>query len=232
VFWAAAAGLIFVGVWVYKEYHYYEEIAKAVYTLLPATIIMAVGVFFFILGIIGCTGAIKEQRCLLGVFFTVMLIILVGTVAAAAMGFVYRHQIDDQLENTLYDSLKKYGNETTLDHDIDFMQKKIKCCGVWNYTDWNSTHWSQETGKPYPDSCCKNETCDYNQSINNSTDFKRGCYEHVRSEFLGHIGIVAGVAGTFAVLVLLGMSCACILICNRRNDPQYIGLSSPEHMKV
>ena len=67
LFQAAAAGLIFVGVWVYTEYRHYEQMGEATYTLIPATIIMALGVFFFILGLVGCVGAFKEQRCMLGV---------------------------------------------------------------------------------------------------------------------------------------------------------------------
>ena len=31
---------------------------------------MALGVFFFILGLVGCVGAFKEQRCMLGVVRT------------------------------------------------------------------------------------------------------------------------------------------------------------------
>ena len=62
----AAAGLMFVGAWVYREYKHYDQIADAYYTLVPATIIIGLGVFFFILGLIGCVGAFKEHRCLLG----------------------------------------------------------------------------------------------------------------------------------------------------------------------
>ena len=59
--------MIFVGVWVYMEYKHYEQLGDALYTLVPATITMGLGIFFFILGLIGCIGAFKEQRCMLGV---------------------------------------------------------------------------------------------------------------------------------------------------------------------
>ena len=49
------------------EYRNYEQMGEATYTLIPATIIMALGIFFFILGLVGCVGAFKEQRCMLGV---------------------------------------------------------------------------------------------------------------------------------------------------------------------
>ncbi len=55
-----------MGAWVYNEYQNYEQIGQALYTLVPASILIAIGVFFFILGIVGCVGAYKEQKCMLG----------------------------------------------------------------------------------------------------------------------------------------------------------------------
>ena len=60
-----AGGLVFIGAWIFLEVKKVDEIADAKYTLLPAAILMACGIFLFILGIIGCVGAFKEQKCLL-----------------------------------------------------------------------------------------------------------------------------------------------------------------------
>ena len=57
--------MIGIGAWIFSEVQHVDEIADAKYTLLPAVIIMTCGIFLFILGIIGCVGAFKEQRCLL-----------------------------------------------------------------------------------------------------------------------------------------------------------------------
>ena len=63
---AVAGGLIFIGSWVYMEFNHFEELSEAIHTLVPATVLIGAGVFFFILGLIGCIGACKEQKCLLG----------------------------------------------------------------------------------------------------------------------------------------------------------------------
>ena len=56
-----------VGAWVFATYHHYDELTKGTHILVPAVIMMAVGVFIFVLGCMGCVGAFKEQKCLLGV---------------------------------------------------------------------------------------------------------------------------------------------------------------------
>jgi len=52
---------------VYNTYNHYNELTTANITLIPATIILAVGVFMFIVGICGCVAACKESKILLAV---------------------------------------------------------------------------------------------------------------------------------------------------------------------
>jgi tetraspanin-3 len=233
IFWAASASLIFVGSWVYIEYQHFEQIAQALYTLVPATILLAVGVFFFILGLIGCVGACKEQKCILGLYFTVLLLILIGVISAGILGYVYRQDVDDGIGHGLEKALNNYGvdNDTVWKNEVDFMQHKLHCCGIDNYTSWHDTPWSKAHNKPYPESCCINKTCHYGQK-NDTALYTNGCYNLVKDQFIGHLAVVAGVAAAFAVVMLVGMICSCLLICKRQASPPYIGLTSPDHMRV
>ena len=63
----AAVALIAIGVVMYSSYNTYSEITSADHILAPATIVIAVGIFLLLLGIVGCVGAFKEQKCLLGI---------------------------------------------------------------------------------------------------------------------------------------------------------------------
>ncbi|KAJ8304483.1 hypothetical protein KUTeg_018066 [Tegillarca granosa] len=67
IFWAAAAGLFFIGGWVFSTYHHFDELTRANLTLIPAGFLICVGVIMFILGIVGCIAAFKENKCLLAV---------------------------------------------------------------------------------------------------------------------------------------------------------------------
>lgn len=51
----------------YNTYNHYNDLTTANLTLIPASIILAVGVFMFILGICGCLAACKENKILLAV---------------------------------------------------------------------------------------------------------------------------------------------------------------------
>lgn len=58
---------MFVGVEVFNTYRKYEEITSANLTLIPASIILGVAVFLFIIGLLGCIAAAKESKGCLAV---------------------------------------------------------------------------------------------------------------------------------------------------------------------
>jgi len=62
-----SAGLIFIGVWIVTAYTKFEHLSDLlVSSLLPAYILLAVGIVLFSLGTIGCIGAVREYKCLIG----------------------------------------------------------------------------------------------------------------------------------------------------------------------
>lgn len=67
IFQGAAAGLIFMGAWVYHTYDHFSELTTANLTLIPAAIVIVVGVILFVIGSLGCIAACKENKCLLAV---------------------------------------------------------------------------------------------------------------------------------------------------------------------
>ncbi|CAH1796917.1 unnamed protein product [Owenia fusiformis] len=62
-------------------------------TLIPAVIIIGVGIMMFLIGLIGCVGGCKENRCILATFFSLLLIILTAMVIAGVLAYVYRDQV-------------------------------------------------------------------------------------------------------------------------------------------
>jgi len=231
IFWGVAGGLIFIGAWIFSEVQHVDEIAEAKYTLLPAAIIMACGIFLFILGIIGCVGAFKEQKCLLALFFSILLMIFVGQITAAALGYVYREQVDNNVKKGIMKGLDEYLNNSVIATQVDFMQSHLMCCGNDSYADWANTTWykaQKNNTVLYPSSCCKDEKCDYTAKPGNNTQlYHKGCYHGFKEQFLSHLGIILGVGVAFALVQILGMVCSCVLICRRKTDVPYIGLNEP-----
>lgn len=222
VFFAVAVGIIVIGAWTYNEYGTYDSHLSSHLVVLPAVILIVVGIVVFLLGIVGCVGACKEQKCLLVVFFSFMLVIFVGLVSGSILAYVYRGKIDDSLEKGISDCMEKYGNDSSsCTRDIDYFQKEFKCCGSANYSDWLNEPWYTQHNKtmPYPESCCVHQTCQYVK--NDTMLYTQGCHEKVVDGFKENLGIIAGVGAAFVVIQLVGMLFSCVLLCKKRSDVPY-----------
>lgn len=227
VFWAAAAGLIFLGSWVYHTYHHFSELTTANLTLIPAAIVIAVGVFLFIIGSLGCIAACKENKCILAIFFSLLLIVLTAEVVAGALGYVFRDDMKRAVDDGLRDAVNKYDYDGSVWQDqIDYLQKELHCCGIVNASDWNTAKKWNRTGE-VPNSCCRphlKKTC--SNATSGSDIYKEGCVSLLEDKFLKNLVYIAGVAIAFAVIQLLGMICSCILLCRSR-EVRYEMLGGP-----
>lgn len=70
-----SAGLVFLGVWIFTTYSKFEHLSDVLsLSLLPAYVLLAVGIVLFALGTVGCIGAVRDHKCLLGLvtFFCYM----------------------------------------------------------------------------------------------------------------------------------------------------------------
>jgi hypothetical protein len=197
-----------------------------------------VGLVFFLLGIVGCVGVCKEQKCLLCIFFSFMLVIFIGLVVGGVLAYVYRKDIDAAVGKGISNCMQEYdhsGNNTVCTGEIDFMQTEFKCCGESNYTDWENTPWikKQNATVKFPNSCCEQNHCNYSASTLKQTGvYMKGCHQKLKSEFMDHLGIIAGTAAAFAILQLLGLIFSAVLLCKRRPDVPYVGLSNPDGMRI
>jgi len=61
-----ATVLIVIGVGMYSEFNNYSMITGSHHIIAPVAVLLTVGIFLFLLGVVGCVGAFKEQKCLLG----------------------------------------------------------------------------------------------------------------------------------------------------------------------
>ncbi|KAL5004635.1 hypothetical protein ScPMuIL_018091 [Solemya velum] len=227
VFWAAAAGLCYISAWVFSTYKDYSHIATATMTLVPASIILAVGCLMFLLGLVSCVAACKDSKCLLAVLFSLLLIVLTFEVTAGALGYVYREDVKTTIENGLQKAVDVY-NGTYLEQ-MDYVQKELKCCGVYNATDWMSSRseFEAEHHNMAPKSCCKTDiNCTGSLNPIDRHLNTVGCYSHLEDKFLSNLGYIAGIAITFAVIQILAIICTCILFC-RSKEVGYETLGGP-----
>uniref|UniRef100_A0A0B7BS88 Tetraspanin n=1 Tax=Arion vulgaris TaxID=1028688 RepID=A0A0B7BS88_9EUPU len=150
-----------------------------------AIAIIVGGSVLALIAIIGGVGAIIESKWLLGIYFVIMILLLILFVTAAAVGFAFRDKIEEELSKQMQNSLVyQYGvnvnnnDDNNVVTDVwDAVQKKLDCCGVsgglnssMSWYIWQGSTWFKQRGvmdpilaDRVPSSCCvgkvENSTC-------------------------------------------------------------------------
>jgi len=66
-FQGLSAVLIFLGVWIVTAYAKFDHLSDGlVSSLVPAYVLLAVGIVLFALGTIGCVSVVRDHKCLFG----------------------------------------------------------------------------------------------------------------------------------------------------------------------
>lgn len=140
-----------------------------------AYIFIVVAVFVVILTFFGCCGAIKESKCMLGTYFTLILVMFIVMIVGAVLGYSTSM---DKLESALLKSQEKYKDKSICTDNCkpeeiavtkawDEVQSSLKCCGTYlDFTDnKRNNSWEDvknDAGTPVypvgnyvvPESCC------------------------------------------------------------------------------
>ncbi|CAL8265693.1 tetraspanin 35 [Gadus morhua] len=220
----AGAALLGVGIWVKVDSRSImgllnsmegapEELGQL---LNVGYLLIAIGVVLVVIGFLGCCGAIKESRCMLMLFFIIILVIFLAEVAGAVVILVFKPAAKE-LIGKVGDAAKKsivkdYGS----DHDVTQLWNStmdaLKCCGFYNYTDFtNSTYFTDN--KVYPSQCCQQRLlCTEAEASNNATSIT-GCFPKIVQLIEDNSVAIIGVALGIAALELLAMIVAMTLYC-------------------
>ncbi|KAM9376321.1 tetraspanin-3 [Pholidichthys leucotaenia] len=225
IFWAAAGILCYVGAYVFITYDDYDHFFEDVYTLTPAVIIIAVGALLFIIGLIGCYATVRESYCGLSAFVVILLLVFMTEVAGVVLGYIYRAKVEDGVNSSINKVFDEYNgtNSNAQSRAIDYVQRQLQCCGIHNYSDWQHTDWYKKTkNDSVPISCCKTRAGSCTGSLTQPEDlYQEGCEALVVKKLQEIMMYVIWTALTFAAIQMLGMLCACVVLCRRSRDPTY-----------
>lgn len=174
-----------------------------------------------IISFLGCCGAYKESRCMLGTYFLLVLSLLILITVATVIGL---SQGIDSLITPLRDTVYIYDKSSTR-VDVkevtalwDTIQTDFKCCGVESARDWAEYN-PRYTGSGYiedagsilmgikvPASCCATATakakCQVNPSGKNGA-YVAGCFVTLYDQISDHMNVVSGVV--IAVIVIMAL---------------------------
>ncbi|XP_069489664.1 leukocyte surface antigen CD53 [Ambystoma mexicanum] len=199
LFWVSGCSILGFGIYLLIQ-NTYGALLPSSPSISIGNVLIIIGTVIMVVAFLGCMGAIKENRCLLMSFFILLLIILLAEVTLAVCLFVYESKLERYLGQELQEGLRQQKNETL--KLWDKIQQNLKCCGVYNASDWKPS---------VPASCCEQNTPDCSATANY---FKDGCLDQVKKWFESNF-LYVGI-GTICVSIIqvLGMSFALTVYCH------------------
>jgi hypothetical protein len=245
IFWLSGAAILAIGIWILVDpnFGHYFNILETVDASGPlikyaAYVLCGVGAFVFVVGFLGCCGAIKESRCLLGLYIFFLVLVMGGELAAGVVVLLYKGKVKEELKSTWQEKVKqKYGgndeDDKAFTNAMDIFQVKLDCCGAVGPQDFAGSQWRVKedakgtAGLKLPYSCCvlkpeakdKTNVTDADvadpQKCQQELDgayHKTGCYDSAISWFDKHAIILIGVGIGIACLELFGFIFA-VLLC-------------------
>ncbi|XP_057698514.1 tetraspanin-1-like [Corythoichthys intestinalis] len=225
----AGAAILGVGIWVKVDSNSFMGILDSVEDL-PSEVsqvasvsylLIAVGAVLLVIGFLGCCGAVRESRCMLLTFFSIVLIIFLVEVAGAVVLLVFKdlaEQVFDSLEDEVKKGLgSKFGSDESLTTLWNTTMIGLQCCGYKNYTDFDGSPFQENHGGFfYPPQCCNgtsvSDICSLpSAELASHLQLVDGCFQKLLQLIEENAVIIAGVALGIAALEIAAMVVSMIL---------------------
>uniref|UniRef100_A0A6G1R6T7 CD82 molecule n=1 Tax=Hypotaenidia okinawae TaxID=2861861 RepID=A0A6G1R6T7_9GRUI len=166
-----------------------------------AYILIGVGALTMLMGFLGCLGAVNEIRCLLGLYFTCLMIILITQVAAGLVIYFQKEKI----ACCGWTGAQDWENNEIINKNMTLYP--CSCSNISEDTEINSGF------------CSLNGS----QFVNGSADWpvhEQGCMDGVEKWLKDNLGVILGVCTGVAVIELLGMILS-ISLCKNIHSEDY-----------
>lgn len=220
IFFVLGIAVLGVGIYSRVENDSFDSFFEGGVIVTAANLLIAAGVIVALIGFMGCCGAIKQSKVLLGLYAALVILIFILEIVGGALAYTKRDAVEATVTKQIAKSLDEYGNTDLaakgLAKTIDLFQEKIKCCGSNGPNDWASTDYIQKLGNnsdvAVPKSCCKTSDDDCNTRTKKGY-YTLGCIAQGKTYIKDNLWLVGGVGVGIAVVQLLGIVFAISLIC-------------------
>lgn len=222
IIFLAGAGILAVGIWVKVDsgsiFTFLAKIPNAPSELAQVLnvgyLLMALGGLLVVIGFLGCCGAMRESKCMLMLFFIIVMLIFLAEVVGAIVLLVLRPLVDSLIQKfgvAAVQSIKTdYGKNKDITGLWDAMMSTLKCCGFNNYTDFANSSYHLNNG--YPPVCCQGSvSC--GTSSNSTVPVVPGCFTRIKLLIEDNTAVIIGVALGIAALELGAMVTSMSLYC-------------------
>lgn len=186
-------------------------------------ILIAIGGVTMIMGFLGCVGAVNEIRCLLALYFTFLLLILIAQVVVGVFIYFQREDLKNEMSTIIDQLIVSYNPDDITNMNAedtwDYIQYSLKCCGWKDYQNWTKNPHVANHTDYFPCSCVQNTNV--SEGFCNTTTanlYQGGCEKQVESWLQDNLGIILGVCVGVAVIELLGLILSMCLCRKIRNE--------------
>ncbi|KAM7165398.1 CD82 antigen [Macrochelys suwanniensis] len=239
LFFILGAVILGFGVWILVDKSSFISVLQTSSESLKvgAYILIGVGAVTMLMGFLGCVGAVNEVRCLLGLYITCLLLILLAQVAAGLLIYFQRDALKAEVSIVVHDLIRDYDpdneDKKSIQDAWDYVQEQLTCCGWVGPQNWTENEILLNTSLTYYPCSCSNGSIDvqfksgFCKSTANRTVsvadwpvYTKGCMSNVQSWLQDNLGIILGVCTGVAVIELLGMVLA-ISLCRNIHREEY-----------
>jgi len=241
MFYLAGLTVLGVGVWtLFFKSNYVVLLATKTYVA-TTYILIGAGLLVLFVGVIGCIGVTKLNRCCLLSFTFLLLVIFLLEAVAGILAYVYSEQIDRELKQSFKQTLTtKYSIDRSITEAADLLHQNHGCCGADSFLDWRNSTWlkntnteekiiqrQNESNSKYgimkaPDICCRTVApyCGYRDHP--SMIYYDGCIGALKQDIQEHEIIIGAIGLGISTVQIFGMVISCCL---------YIKLKDYEYVK-
>lgn len=214
--------VMIVGAWAEAQGREYFTITddESDYTNV-AILLIVVGIFVFIIGVVGAVGALFASkvfgRIILMVYAIGLGLLVICEVAGGIAAAAARDQLAGVFRDSVNSTFQNYLNNTSERDAWNDFQKRFECCGVKSYKDYRALFHDNSV----PLSCCNGEArnatgsgrIDCSIAVKNVTDsayvYSKGCSDALADAIGKNLGAIAGAAIVLALIQIVGVVMAC-----------------------
>ncbi|XP_051243291.1 tetraspanin 35 isoform X2 [Dicentrarchus labrax] len=224
IIFLAGAAILGVGIWVKVDsgsiLSFLGKIedapAELSQVLNVGYLLIALGGLLVIIGFLGCCGAIKESKCMLMLFFLIILLVFIAEIAGAVVILVFRPLLDElfvKFGTAAVKSIKKdYGKNSDITGLWNTTMSTLHCCGFYNSSDFTGSPYYTDHSNSFPPQCC----ADTDEPCTQSTI--TGCFPKIKDLIDSNTVVIVGVALGIAALEVCAMTVSMILFCRIKSE--------------
>lgn len=225
IIFLAGVAILGVGIWVKVDsgsiLNFIGQIenapAELTQVLNVGYLLIAIGALLVVIGFLGCCGAVRESKCMLMLFFIIVLLVFIAEVAGAIVILVFRPLADDLFQKlgtaAVQNIRKDYGENPDVTGLWNTTMSTLKCCGFYNSSDFVDSPYYKDHDKLYPPQCCPGYSSPCNQTVADSDMSIPGCFPKIKHLIDENTVVIVGVALGIAALEICAMVVSMILFC-------------------